>query len=113
MPKYRTLAPLTLITVGGLLIMGTLAMAILIPQQAVPTSATPPTEDYPDDGIPRVSVGDAKAAFDLKQAVFIDVRSEASYQQQHIPGALSIPWQELESSLDELDPQQWIITYCT
>jgi rhodanese-related sulfurtransferase len=31
----------------------------------------------------------------------------------HIPGSLSIPLAEIETRLSELDPNQWIITYCT
>ena len=62
---------------------------------------------------PRVSLEEAKAAFDRGEAVFLDVRSAASYADSHIPGALSIPLSELEARLGELDPSRWIITYCT
>ena len=80
------------------------------PQAAAP--ATSPTEEaYPD--IVRVSLGNAKAAYDLKQATFVDVRDADSYANSHIPGAKSIPLAELENRLGELDPNAWIITYCT
>lgn len=79
------------------------------------TAATPvaalPTED-PLPQIPRVSLEDAKAAYDNKDAIFVDVRDVEWYDAGHIHGALSIPVSELESRLDELDPDQWIITYC-
>jgi rhodanese-related sulfurtransferase len=58
-------------------------------------------------------VGDAKAAFDLEQAVFVDVRERAFYNESHIPGALSIPLNEIEARLGELNSSDWIITYCT
>ena len=61
----------------------------------------------------RLSLEDAKAAFDNGTAVFVDVRSQSSYAASHIPGALSIPLIELEPRVNELDPNQWIITYCT
>jgi hypothetical protein len=80
------------------------------PQAAAP--ATAPTEEaYPD--IVRVSLGNAKAAYDLKQATFVDVRDADSYGNSHIPGAKSIPLAELETRFSELDPDAWIITYCT
>ncbi|HEY5902067.1 MAG TPA: rhodanese-like domain-containing protein [Anaerolineales bacterium] len=63
--------------------------------------------------VPRLSLEEAKAAFDGKTAVFVDVRGAGSYAASHIPGALSIPLNELEGRLGELDPSQWIITYCT
>ena len=60
-----------------------------------------------------MSLGNAKAAYDLKQATFVDVRDADSYANAHIAGALSIPLADLESRLKELDPNAWIITYCT
>jgi 3-mercaptopyruvate sulfurtransferase SseA len=75
--------------------------------QPLPSTRVP----YPD--IQRISVGDAKAALDLKQAIFIDVRGEPSFSTGHIPGALSLTEEQLLSRLDELDPSAWIITYCT
>jgi hypothetical protein len=79
------------------------------PQEIVPT---PQIEDsYPD--IPRVSVKDAKAAYDTRIAIFVDVRGSDAYAQSHIVGALSIPLGELPDRMNELDPADWIITYCT
>ena len=48
-----------------------------------------------------------------RQAVFIDARDPLSYQGGHIPGALNIPVDQIESYFKDLDPKQWIITYCT
>ena len=61
----------------------------------------------------RLSLEDAKATFDDGSGLFLDVRSESSYTASHIPGAFSIPLAELESRMTELNPDQWIITYCT
>jgi 3-mercaptopyruvate sulfurtransferase SseA len=63
--------------------------------------------------VQRVTPEEAKAAFDSGAAVFLDVRSHTIYLQSHIPGALSIPLAELKPRIAELDPGQWIITYCT
>ena len=65
------------------------------------------------DGIQRVSLEEAKQAFDEGTAVFLDVRGDDVYAMEHVTGALSIPLGELESRLGELDPGQWIIPYCT
>jgi rhodanese-related sulfurtransferase len=56
---------------------------------------------------------ESKAAFDSSAAVFLDVRSADTYATGHISGAISIPLAELEARIDELDPDRWIITYCT
>jgi hypothetical protein len=80
------------------------------PQPAV--GQISPTAELPAEVV-RLSLEDAKAAFDDGTAVFLDVRSNAAYAESHIPGALSIPLAELEARINELDPNRRIITYCT
>jgi hypothetical protein len=65
--------------------------------------------------VPRVSLAEAKAAFDGGTAVFVDVRAPGAYQQSHIPAALSIQLGEIETDAAglDLDKDRWIITYCT
>ena len=46
------------------------------------------------------------------KAVWIDVRSKESYDESHIPGAISIPLSEMMSRLKELPPHKFLITYC-
>ncbi len=108
----RSPIPVYLAIGGGLLL---IVAAILLATQnapAAPTAAAPFEEDtYPE--IPRVSLEDAKAAFEAGTAVFVDVRGADVFAMSHIPGSLSIPLADLESRLAELDPNQWIITYCT
>jgi 3-mercaptopyruvate sulfurtransferase SseA len=79
--------------------------------QTTPTPNTGPDTPYPD--VPRITIKDAKAAFDEKAAVFVDTRPEASWAQMSIPGALNIPAEEMETRYAELDPNDWIILYCT
>ena len=83
------------------------------PQASVPQAAPTTAAELPYPEIVRVSLGDAKAAYDLKQAVYLDVRDADSYANSHIPGAVSIPLNNLETRLKELDPNAWILTYCT
>ncbi|MEW6239310.1 MAG: rhodanese-like domain-containing protein [Chloroflexota bacterium] len=98
----------------NLVLLAVLTLAILSCSLFVPTASAPVSEpQVSEDEAPRISLDEARAAFDSGAAVFVDVRSEAAYAEGHIPGALSIPLAELESRLDELDPAQWIITYCT
>ena len=61
----------------------------------------------------RVNPTEAKNAFDKGDAIILDVRSKASYASSHAAGAINIPLEELSKRIDELDPNQWIITYCT
>lgn len=63
--------------------------------------------------VPRVTLDEAREAYDSKQAVFLDVRSNISFNESHIVGAVNIPENELSARVSELDPDDWIITYCT
>jgi len=68
-------------------------------------------ESFPE--VTRVSLEEALMANNTGSAVFIDVRDRSAYEETHIPGSLSFPLAKLESQLKELDPNSWIITYCT
>lgn len=110
--RKNNLIPLIAFVGGGLLL---ILAAFMLASQNASTAATPEAvfaeEVYPE--IQRVSVEEAKAAFDSGTAVFVDVRSAEAYQAVHISGAVNIPSEELEARLGELDKSQWIITYCT
>lgn len=112
-----------IITVGTLLILSAIpagtpaapapSVPRTVPQASAPQAAPTAPAELPYPEIVRVSLGDAKAAYDLKQAVYLDVRDADSFANSHIPGAVSIPLNDLETRLKELDSQAWILTYCT
>jgi 3-mercaptopyruvate sulfurtransferase SseA len=100
--------PLVMVVAGGLLLIGAggwYAFTFFAPTPA------PPQEAVSADSVPRISVSDAMAAYELDQAVFVDVRDADSYAQGHIREAISIPLQDLPQRIGELDPEDWIITY--
>jgi hypothetical protein len=65
------------------------------------------------DDVPRLTAAEAYQAQINGEAVIVDTRSEAQYQQQHIAGSINIPLDQLETRMSELDPSTWYITYCT
>lgn len=114
-PKQANPFPLIMAVGGGILLVLALLMAISNnkPGSATSNSAPDIQTSIPFPGVRRTSVEDAKEALDNGKAVFVDVRGDDVYAMSHIPGALSIPLEQLETRLNELDPQKWIITYCT
>jgi len=115
-------------------IISILLLAILVACSAASpqtdsTNQSYPNESYPNQSqsqgqanyplteasVPRVSVSDAKAAFDNGEAIIVDVRNADAYTTGHIPGSISIPlgFFETDPSGLNLDKAQWIITYCT
>jgi 3-mercaptopyruvate sulfurtransferase SseA len=112
--KQIDLLPVILIIIGGVLVIGVLIWQVSRSSQAVgPVADNASGQNMPEPGIQRVTLQNAKTAFDSKSALFLDVRDPDSYKADHIPGAVNIPLGELENRMNELDKNRWIITYCT
>jgi 3-mercaptopyruvate sulfurtransferase SseA len=109
----RPVFPLLLIAAGLIFLIGAVVGIVFIsggddsPQVSVPNQKIP----YPQ--IVRVNLSTAKVAFDSGEAVFVDVRDQAYYENGHIPGARSVPLGQFEDRLIELEPTDWIILYCS
>ncbi|MEN9563359.1 MAG: hypothetical protein RIR73_1603 [Chloroflexota bacterium] len=103
--------PIFLFIGGGIVL---IVAAILLANSNKAAPIEPPiTEEIPHPEIQRTSLEDAKAALDSGSAILLDVRSAEAYAGQHITGAINIPTAEIETRLAELDPNAWIIPYCT
>lgn len=108
--------PFLFLAVGGLLLVVVafmLSSQVGTRQPAALTSVSGGHEEETYSEIERVSVVEAKAAFDSGTAVFVDVRGDQAYAAAHITGSVTLPLGEIETRLGELDSDQWIITYCT
>ncbi len=107
------LSPGPIILIGaGVLIL----LAVLVFQLSnLPTTTAPQSSafsvPYPESV--RVSLADAKTAFDNHTAVFLDVRDNGTYSSDPINGAVNIPLADLPARMSELPKDRWIITYCT
>jgi 3-mercaptopyruvate sulfurtransferase SseA len=81
-----------------------------------PTTAPagePASHDQHSNDAPRITLADAKAAFDAGSAVFIDTRSESNYKTEHIKGAINITQNEVASKVASLPKDKKIIAYCS
>jgi hypothetical protein len=102
--------PLLLVGAGIILVVA----AIVLGTRKAPEPAQIAGDQTPTlDQVGRVSLLDAKKALDRQDATFIDVRNVQDYNDSHIPGSLSMPTEELAVLSTELDPNDWILTYCT
>jgi activator of HSP90 ATPase len=80
------------------------------------TAAGHSTDDghgHSEDNTARISVADAKKAFDSGNAVFVDTRAAASYEGKHIKGALNITAEQFQTRYAEIPRDKQIITYCS
>jgi len=68
------------------------------------------------EAVPIVSIDEAALLFKNNKAIFIDARPESFYNEGHIKGALSLPWQEAEDKcfdvVEKIPEGVRIITYC-
>lgn len=62
---------------------------------------------------PRISLAEAKKAFDDGSAVFIDTHLKNAYDDGHIPGAINIPVAELDLKINTIPKGKKIIAYCS
>ncbi|MHB0923394.1 MAG: rhodanese-like domain-containing protein [Bellilinea sp.] len=113
----KNLAPWILM-IGGSLIILTVVIwqttKVLTPVETSTAPVNSPSNSYiPYPDVERISLMDAKTAFDNGAALFIDVRDPEYYDVLHISGALNIPYSQLETRMKELAVNQHIITYCT
>ena len=108
------------------LLFATLACNAVLPQTqptiapATPVISTLPAQEpsnipLTEADVPRITVEEAKAAFDRGEAVIVDVRSAEFYAEGHITGSISVPLAgiEINPAAVPMDKSQWIITYCT
>jgi hypothetical protein len=108
--ESRAVLPLIAIGAGLLLL---LTSVLWISQTNGGTTAGFPDPTPRTDQIPRVTLAEAKAAFDDGSAIFVDVRSSQDFSTGHITGAVSIPENELPARFERLNRDDWIIPYCT
>jgi Rhodanese-like domain len=76
------------------------------------SAATPASAD-PADSAPRITLADAKKAFDEGNVVFVDTRAEVSYKQEHLKGAINVPAEAMETRYKEIPTGKKIIAYCS
>jgi len=79
----------------------------------VPLITPSPTVDGPTKAdVPRIGVAAAKAKVEAGEAILVDVRTEATYGGSHIPGAISMPADQVARRYAELASEKLIIFYC-
>jgi 3-mercaptopyruvate sulfurtransferase SseA len=65
------------------------------------------------DGARRITIDELDKLLKNNEAVVIDVRSQAAYDQGHIPGSKLIPSGEILNHISELPRDKMIVTYCS
>ena len=66
-----------------------------------------------DTEVPRISMDEAKKAFDAGTATFVDARSLDVYKEDHIKGAIDVPFGAPDKQVDAIPKGKTIIVYCS
>ena len=84
-------------------------------KSVVKTEDSEPKADShdPEAGVKRISLADAKKAFDKGEAFFIDTRSAAAFTNEHIEGAINMPSSQVEDRYQEIPKDKTIVVYCS
>ncbi len=62
----------------------------------------------------RISWADFKKSYDAKRIAVVDVRGREAFDEAHIPGAISVPFDDVESRIAELKKLgKPIVLYCS
>jgi 3-mercaptopyruvate sulfurtransferase SseA len=61
----------------------------------------------------RITLADAKAAYDGGGALFVDTRPEDAYKREHIKSAINIPAGAVDQRYTELPKDKQIVFYCS
>lgn len=59
-----------------------------------------------------ISLSELKERMDKGEVLLLDVRPTEEYEKEHIPGAVSMPIEELEEKLASLPPNCNVVAYC-
>jgi hypothetical protein len=109
--KKQRKPPYMIIGIGAVLVLGAVVLSLFLTDGAQAPGTSQPFSRTSE--IERVTLTEAAQAFESGTAVFLDVRTPGEYAFSRIPGAVSIPINELSNRMGELNPDDWIITYCT
>lgn len=80
---------------------------------SIPTTTALSTTSIPYPDVPRTSIQETQQRVAAGEAIMVDVRSAAAYQQSHVTGAISLPETEVKARLEELPRNVELILYCT
>ena len=107
---------------GLVLLVGVLAAMVTVFSRGLPDPVPPQSEAQSCAAPavlalnpPKVSAPDAFAMAERGEAIFVDCRSEAEYQQGHVAGAISLPAEHLALSSSDralLLTAQTVVAYC-
>jgi 3-mercaptopyruvate sulfurtransferase SseA len=76
-------------------------------------SPQPSTKTVNADGVRRITVTELQQLLAKNEAFVVDVRTDYSFNEGHIRGAILIPHDEIQKRVADLPHNKLIVTYCS
>ncbi|MEJ2759306.1 MAG: rhodanese-like domain-containing protein [Anaerolineales bacterium] len=102
-----------LLVIAGIWWVSTSSAPAALPTATLAVQQPTEESEIPFPTVTRADIGDVKADLDAGAAIVVDVRGLQYYQEAHIPGAISMPTDDLEAEYQSLPQDQMIYLYCT
>ncbi len=83
-----------------------------IPQAPAAPVQSPQPKNAADEAR-RITAEELHNLWDKKDVLIIDTRGVPDYKAGHIPGAISVPANEVAAKIEELPRNKMIVAYCT
>lgn len=100
-----------IVVLGALVLLLVAALGCSSGQPAQSAQAGPEPNFTTDS--PYVSIDELKQEYDRgANMIILDARPKQDYEMDHIAGAISMPFFEVEQRYKELPHDKWIVTYC-
>jgi 3-mercaptopyruvate sulfurtransferase SseA len=106
--KKRYILALVLLAIG----VGASCQHAALQTMNTSAKASPSATATPEEA-KRITLADAKAAYDGGKALFVDTRPEDAYKREHIKSAINIPAGSVEQRYTELPKDKQIVFYCS
>jgi 3-mercaptopyruvate sulfurtransferase SseA len=85
----------------------------VLPQAPSTPVQSPQPKANPADEARRITAEELHKLWDKKDVLIIDTRGEPDYKASHIPGAISVPANDVSAKIEELPRNKMIVAYCT
>jgi hypothetical protein len=88
---------------------------LVVGTPVIEAPADPLGTELPPDvaaAVPRAEIADVAGRLDDPNLLVVDARTEGEYTTSHVPGAISMPVDQVEARLSELPTDKEIVFYC-
>lgn len=94
-------------------IMGFSVFACALSPESAPAVPEAVADAFADNGEIFVSIEAVATAYDAgMEMILLDTRTSLDFEFGHLPGAINVPYFDVEANLDRIPRDRWVVAYC-